>query len=357
MRAPSPAVAAQGHVEVVPQPGGERDVPALPELLGRTGEVGLAEVQRELEADQQRRRPEPCRCSPRSRSRSGTRRRRGPPSGSARSRRPARRRRRRRRAPAGSPRSIAFFRDSREEQPEPAPDARGVGAGAPRELGQQLVPAHDGPGDELGKEGDEERVVREALDSRPVAPVGVHGQGDDLKAVERDAEGEQDLGNGEVEPQGVQQRQQALDDEGRVLEEDQEPQGERDRGGQQEPAPARVGARVDGTEEGVAHPDVGEEQRQVGGDPEPVEDEAGGEQHGVRRPDALRPHRVQHQQQDQQEEGELDRDEEHQRTAGAGPRRTSRTTGASASASRAGPSGVASSAGGAGRAADGGGGA
>ena len=45
------AVAAERDVEVVAEPGRQRDVPAPPELLHRVGDVRLAEVLREAEAE------------------------------------------------------------------------------------------------------------------------------------------------------------------------------------------------------------------------------------------------------------------------------------------------------------------
>ena len=46
------AVAAEGEVEVLAQPGAERDVPAPPELGQVTGEIRMVEVQRELVTEQ-----------------------------------------------------------------------------------------------------------------------------------------------------------------------------------------------------------------------------------------------------------------------------------------------------------------
>ena len=48
------ARAAQGDVEVVAEPRRERDVPAAPERLEAVGEIGRVEIDRELEAQQQR---------------------------------------------------------------------------------------------------------------------------------------------------------------------------------------------------------------------------------------------------------------------------------------------------------------
>ena len=43
-------VAAQGNVDVIPEPGGERDVPAPPELPDGSGHIGIVEVLKELES-------------------------------------------------------------------------------------------------------------------------------------------------------------------------------------------------------------------------------------------------------------------------------------------------------------------
>ena len=44
------AAAAQGNVDVIPQPRGKRYMPAPPEVLDRTGDIGVVEVLHELEA-------------------------------------------------------------------------------------------------------------------------------------------------------------------------------------------------------------------------------------------------------------------------------------------------------------------
>ena len=44
------AVAAQGDVDVIPEPGGQGDVPAPPELGHALGDIGVIEVDAELEA-------------------------------------------------------------------------------------------------------------------------------------------------------------------------------------------------------------------------------------------------------------------------------------------------------------------
>src|SRR5215472_15061311 len=43
-------IAAQRYVDVVPEPGGERDVPAGPELGDRLGQIGSIEVLHQLDA-------------------------------------------------------------------------------------------------------------------------------------------------------------------------------------------------------------------------------------------------------------------------------------------------------------------
>ena len=75
-----PRLPPERDVEVVAEPGREADVPARPEVLRAGGEVGEVEVQGQLEARGTWRSRGPRRCSPRSRSRSGTRRRRSPAS-------------------------------------------------------------------------------------------------------------------------------------------------------------------------------------------------------------------------------------------------------------------------------------
>ena len=56
-RAPVPA-AAEGNIDIVPEPAGERHVPAPPELRYRACAVGMPEIFRQLHAEQQ---PQPQR--------------------------------------------------------------------------------------------------------------------------------------------------------------------------------------------------------------------------------------------------------------------------------------------------------
>ena len=46
------AVAAEWNVQVIAQPGGERDVPAPPEIGDPPREIGTPEIDREMEAEQ-----------------------------------------------------------------------------------------------------------------------------------------------------------------------------------------------------------------------------------------------------------------------------------------------------------------
>ncbi len=52
LHADAAAAAAQGDVEVVAEPGGQRDVPAPPELGDVAGEVGVGEIAHQVEAEQ-----------------------------------------------------------------------------------------------------------------------------------------------------------------------------------------------------------------------------------------------------------------------------------------------------------------
>lgn len=51
LTAPGTAVAAQGDVHIVPEPEGERHVPAAPELRSRLGNIRIVEVFRQAEAE------------------------------------------------------------------------------------------------------------------------------------------------------------------------------------------------------------------------------------------------------------------------------------------------------------------
>ena len=47
------SASAERDIEIVPEPGGQRDVPAAPEFGDRLGDVGIVEIERKIDADHQ----------------------------------------------------------------------------------------------------------------------------------------------------------------------------------------------------------------------------------------------------------------------------------------------------------------
>ena len=72
-----------------------------------------------------------------------------------------------------------------------------------RELRDDLAVQHDGAGDQLGEEGDEERVIHEVI-ARHGVPVAVDDVGELLEGEEGDAQGQRQPVQREVSAQGVQ---------------------------------------------------------------------------------------------------------------------------------------------------------
>ena len=56
------------------------------------------------------------------------------------------------------------------------------------QLRKELASAHDRPGDQMAKEHDEQQQLAKAADVQPLAAAGIDQHGDQLKAVERDAD-------------------------------------------------------------------------------------------------------------------------------------------------------------------------
>ena len=305
-------VAAERHVEVVAQPAREGHVPAAPELRRVARQVGLAEVGRQLEAEQ-----------------AGHAARhvgvagevevdleREAVDGEELHRRGGHARLREDRVDEGREQEVAqhdLLEDAGAEQPEPPPRAARLEASAARELWQELPAPQDRARDELRKEGDEEREAGQARRSLRVAPVHVHLEGQDLEGVEGDAEREQHLGQRRLDPQqGARERRDALDQEGRILEEGQQPEREGHRRGQHQ---ARSGAPLHGPQERVVHADVGEQEQQVGRDPQEVEDQARAQQPAVAAAGREQPVDRQHEHEEDRERSAV---EEHQRRVARG---------------------------------------
>jgi len=84
----------------------------------------------------------------------------------------------------------------------------------PTELGKHLAVMHDGPGNELREEGDEETVVKEAV-LLGLVVIAVHEEGDLLKGEERYRQGKD---NGSRLETGAEESVQVLHEEAGVLE-------------------------------------------------------------------------------------------------------------------------------------------
>ena len=150
-------------------------------------------------------------------------------------------------------------------------------------VGQFLV-LQDGPGDELGEEGDEGAEVHHAPLDLGIPPVDIHRVGHGLEGVEGDADGQGEAQGGQqVQPEAPE----GPGDEVPVLEEEEDGQVQ----GQGEPhgppglevlplplPPAHQGPGK------VVHQDGKDHEDDVGGLPPPVENEVDHQQEGIAPP-------------------------------------------------------------------------
>ena len=273
----APPAAAQGEVEIVLEPAGQGDVPAPPEILDGGGEVGAVEVLHKAEAQHFGRAP----------------------------------------GDVGVGGEIAVNLEGKGHgghQEGPAPLVLGVVVHgvhhggqvvgddhlfeqAPQhrvdagldvlvaegvvllELVEDVAGALDGPGHQLGEEGDEQGVVDEVLLRFHVLAVDIDGVAQGLEGVEGDAHGQEHVQQGHVQAQarGVDRVGQKARGEVVILEEEQHPQVEEEAEGHPEPplAPHRVAYQ-----QAAAVGDGGGEQHEqgVGGVPAHVEEVAGQQQ-------------------------------------------------------------------------------
>jgi len=199
-----------------------------------------------------------------------------------------------------------LFKEAGGEQPDAAAITLGAHAPTRGDLRQQLVSANDGTGDQLREEGDEERVLREARRLLHVSPIEVDAQRDDLKAVEGDAERQEEVRHLDLEPHTSQRRKQCLHRHGGVLEPREQEERKADREREIEPA---VFTPCHQADQPVVDADFRKQQQQVDRVPERVEEQAGGEQQPELRPARQR---SRGQQQAEHEDREGKRVEEHQ---------------------------------------------
>ena len=68
----------------------------------------------------------------------------------------------------------------------------------PADLGQEAAGTRDGAGEQQGKEGQVEAEFQEVRMSVILAPVHIHGIADCLERIEGNADGQDDVADGEI---------------------------------------------------------------------------------------------------------------------------------------------------------------
>ena len=309
---PPPPVASQTDVEVVPQPGRQADVPALPEVPEAERPVRLVEVHREAEAQQQGDPDGNVAVAAEvavDLQRVSVDSQQGLEAGGA--------------ARVGKhPVDQAggqhigqdhLLEEAAEDQARgpPGVDRRPVVRG---QLCQEVTGPHDRTGHQLGEEADEQGEVEEFVRRLQDATVYVERIRHRLEGVEADAHREDDpqWSRRDVQPQVAEQVHEGLHEEVGVLEEAQHPEVRAQAAPQVEAATAPVGCGVYCPAGHEVHDGGDPDEREEPPVPPPVEGIAG-QQHGRlpgRRP--LQQHGV-HRQHERQEDGEGDRGEQHGR--------------------------------------------
>ena len=188
------SVSAQGSVEVIPKPGGERDMPAPPEICHRIREIGTPEIGHQVVAHDASctdghirvarevainlngkenccENQEGCRVAAR------TRVDRVDNHGQA----------------VGDDH---FLDQTPEDELKPLNDSLGLEMRFAAELRKQTMAALDGPGHQLREEGDVEREDAQMALSRSVAPIDIDRVSDGLEGVEGDAKRQQEIKRG-----------------------------------------------------------------------------------------------------------------------------------------------------------------
>ena len=276
----APAVAAEGNVEVIAEPGGEADVPAFPEIARVDGEIGVAEIEHEPEAEHQGQAAGHVGIAGEVAIDLEGEGIDAEQDGEAIGRRTGE-------GGVGHATDVVGDDDLLEQAPEDEEGAMGDAVVADRagllDLGQEVGGAFDGAGDELGEESDVEGEILPAARGRQHAAVDVDDVAHGLERVERDAHGQDDAQQRQrgVEPQRFQQDGQAVREEVEILEEAEDAEVEDGAGGD----PALAGAERGGAGEGLPDPVIrGRRERQQEQEapiPGAVEQIAGGEQQAV----------------------------------------------------------------------------
>ncbi len=190
VRAAPPAVAAQRHVQVVPEPPRQADVPAAPEVGHAGGEVRMVEVLHEPEAHDPRHPAgdvgvagEVAVDLERKGQRAEVDRPRAEPELAVEDR-------------VGDEGEVVRHYHLLEEAPhrevEPGHRVRPPRVPGALHLGEQVARGHDRARDHVGEKRDEQREVHGVLRGLDVAAVDVHDVADALERVERDADRQHD---------------------------------------------------------------------------------------------------------------------------------------------------------------------
>lgn len=263
------AIAAEGNVEVVTEPGGKRDMPAAPEFGEGAGEVGAAEVDGEVEAEEFGHADGHVGVAGEvEEDLEGEGKGAGPGVEDA--------------GVGGEGAEVGvaeageiigeghFFGEAEGEEEDAAGEVFGGGFAPGVEVGEEVVSADDGAGDELGEEGEKEGVIEGIADGSLLAAVNVDDVGEALKDMEADADGEDDF-------KWEAEAEEGFGEEVEVFEEDENAEIDGDAGDEPETAGGSGGA---GDEEAGGEVDEGDgyEQGEEFEVPGGVEVVAGGEE-------------------------------------------------------------------------------
>ncbi len=287
--APARPAAPQGEVQVLPEPAAQGDVPPPPELAGRLGDIGIVEVFQKLEAQHPPQADGHVRVAGEVEVElegEGGDAQPGPQGGEP---GPGRGQIHVPQRAQGVGKQNLFTRAHGE-----ALDAGGEllkGVIPPLQLVVQVLVLDDGPGDELGEQGDEGAEGDDVLLAPGVPPVHVDGVAHGLEGVEGDADGQGKgdgaAGQGEAVDDGQEaqaHRRQAAGDEVIILEEAQQQKVEHHRRGHRQPGPPVIAFGFtpgDDPPVGVVDGDGQEHDEHIHRLAPAVEDQVGEEQHQV----------------------------------------------------------------------------
>ena len=271
--------AAQGEVDVIPEPAPQGDVPALPELGHRAGDIGIVKVLLKAEAEHapqadghvgiagkvkidlqavaQRAQPGHGRRElPRPRQGEGPLRRHGEVVGQQ-----------------------DLLGKAQNKALDPLLEALRVHAAA-SDLLRHAVVAHDGAGDELGEKGDVQPQIQDVALHLSRPPVHVDAVGERLEGEKGNADGQAQPHRFHAQPQ---QGVQVFNGEVQILEGEEDPQVQRHGQDQQRLFPAALPG-VDPPPQEIVCADGKEHQKNVDRLPPGIEKQARPQQKQVARP-------------------------------------------------------------------------